>query len=375
MSSPRWIEDAAGLAAAARRWRAAGLVAFDTEFVFERTFRPRLGLVQIATPDEIALVDPLGARDLAPIAELLADEEVRVVAHAVAGDLVALEPWLERGVRALFDTQVGGALAGLGASLSYAAIVRELEGVELAKHETRTDWLRRPLSADQIRYAQEDVAHLPEIERKLRQRLESLGRLAWAEAASAEVAAAALERLPPDAAWRRLRGIERLPPRARRIARSLAEWREREAERRDLARPFLLRDPTLLALARRGTIDPSKLEKLPGYDRRRHERHIEAWTAALAEASAAADGASAPSDDLEPRAPDELERRIDSRLAEIAESRATELSIPVEMLLAKRERKRAAAAIRAGTTPSAAIGGWRAEALGPMALDALDAGD
>ncbi|MCB1008671.1 MAG: ribonuclease D, partial [Acidobacteria bacterium] len=100
----------------------------------------------------------------------------------------------------------GGALAGLGASLSYAAIVRELEGVELAKHETRTDWLRRPLSADQIRYAQEDVAHLPEIERKLRQRLESLGRLAWDEAASAEVAAAALQRLPPDAGLRRLRG-------------------------------------------------------------------------------------------------------------------------------------------------------------------------
>jgi len=144
VSGSRWIDDAEQLAAAAARWRAGGLVTFDTEFVFERTFRPRLGLIQVATRDEIALVDPRAIGDLTPIAELLAEERVRVVAHAVAGDLVALAPWLDGGVRSLLDTQVGGALAGLGASLSYAAIVRELEGVELAKHETRTDWPTTP---------------------------------------------------------------------------------------------------------------------------------------------------------------------------------------------------------------------------------------
>lgn len=365
MSAPHWLDRADELARAADRWRAAGFVAFDTEFVFERTFRPRLGLVQVATPDEIALIDPLAVRDLAPFAALVAASEVRVAAHAVGGDLVALAPWLDGGIRSLLDTQVAATLASLGASLSYAALVLALEGIELGKHETRTDWLRRPLSPEQVRYAQEDVAHLPEVERKLRLRLVELGRLEWAEAESAAVAAAALERVEPEDAWRRVRGIERLPSRAQRIARSLAAWREREAARLDLARPFLLRDPTLLALARRGSADPATLEKLPGYDRRRHERHVAAWRQALELAAAEADAGRPRLDDTPERAPDEAEKRFDARLAELVQRRAGELALPAELLLSKRDRRRAVAAIRGGVEPLAAIGGWRAEALAP----------
>lgn len=283
--------------------------------------------------------------------------------HAVGGDLAALAPWLDGPPGALFDTQVGAALAGLGAALSYAALVRELEGVELGKHETRTDWLRRPLSPEQLRYAAEDVEHLPALDRELRSRLARLGRLGWAEQESRAAAAAALDRPAPEEAWRRLRGVERLPARARLVARHLAAWREREAERLDLARPFLMRDATLLALARRGELERTTVAKLPGYDRHRHERHLAAWSAALGEAArAAGEGAPAPAI----ATPDGLEKRIDTALAALAAQRAAELALPAELLLPRRERERAAAAIAAGASPAEAITGWRSEALAPL---------
>ncbi len=365
MSAASWIDQAAELVRATERWRATGFLAFDTEFVFERTFRPRLGLIQIATVDEVALIDPLAAGDLAPFADLLADPDVRISAHAVGGDLGALEPCLSAPICRLLDTQIAAAFAGLGASLSYAALVRAVEGVDLDKHETRTNWLRRPLSPEQLRYAAEDVDHLPALDRKLRERLDELGRLSWAETESAAVAVAALERLDAGDAWRRVRGIGRLPPRAQRIARDLAAWREHEAERLDLARPFLLRDPTLLAIAKRGEIDPANVEKLPGFDRRRHERHVGAWRQALERAIRAADADASPSADARDRPPGELERRIDLRLAELAQRRAEELGLPSELLLSRRDRERMAAAIGGGTDPLSAVGGWRAEALSP----------
>lgn len=283
--------------------------------------------------------------------------------HAVGGDLAALAPWLDGPPRALFDTQVGAAFTGLGAALSYAALVRELEGVELGKHETRTDWLRRPLSPEQLRYAAEDVEHLPALERELRSRLARLGRLGWAEQESRAAATAALDQPAPEEAWRRLRGLERLPPRAQLVARHLVAWREREAERLDLARPFLMRDASLLALARRGELDRTAVAKLPGYDRHRHERHLAAWSAALDEAAKAArDGD--PTSGI--AAPDALVKRIDAALAALAARRAAELALPAELLLPRRERERAAAALAAGASPAAALAGWRAEALAPL---------
>lgn len=372
MSSALWIEDAKTLAHAAERWRSTGLLAFDTEFVFERTFRPRLGLVQVATVDEVALVDPLAVGDLAPLTRVLEDSDTRIAAHAIGGDLVALEPWLSAPIRRLLDTQIAAAFAGFGTSLSYAALVRALEGVELDKHETRTNWLRRPLSPEQLRYAAEDVDHLPALDHKLRERLDQLERLAWAEAESAAIAAAALARVDAGDAWRRVRGIGRLSPRAQRVARALSAWREREAERLDLARPFLMRDPTLLAIAKRGEIDPATVAKLPGYDRHRHERHLDRWRRALEEAvEASADGAG-PADDAQDRPPGEREKRIDDRLGELARRRAEELALPLELLLSRRDRERAAAAIANGAEPSAAVGGWRAEALSPGLAELAD---
>ena len=263
-----WIDRPDALAAAAARWLAAADdVALDTEFVFERTYRPRLGIVQIAVAGEIALIDAVRIPDLSALGPLLADPARRKLLHSGSGDLPILRRAGGVALRGLLDTQIAAAFAGLGPSLSYAALVKTLLGVELAKHETRTDWLRRPLSPDQLRYAAEDVEYLPAVAADLEERLRVLGRLEWALEDSATLATLDGDTPDPEVAWRRVKGMDRLPASARAVARSLAAWREREADRLDLARPFLLRDETLLAIAKRDALDPADARRCPATTR------------------------------------------------------------------------------------------------------------
>ncbi|MBZ0103657.1 MAG: ribonuclease D, partial [Thermoanaerobaculia bacterium] len=205
MADYRWIDRAEDLVAAAEGWRAAGEIAVDTEFVFERTFRPQLGLIQVAGGGDIALVDPRAVGDLAPLAAVLRDAATRKLLHAASGDVAVLRLATGEVPAPLLDTQVAAAFAGLGAGLSYAALVRELLAIDLPKHETRTDWLRRPLSAEQLRYAAEDVLHLPPVAAELERRLAALGRLDWALEESARLAIGE-ESPAPDEAWRRHAG-------------------------------------------------------------------------------------------------------------------------------------------------------------------------
>lgn len=371
MTASRWIDRPEVLAAAVERWLAADEVCLDTEFVFERTYRPRLGLVQVAADGEIALIDPLVAGELDVLAPLLASTATRKVLHAGAGDVAILRRATRTPPRPLLDTQIAAAFAGLGTNLAYSALVREIAGVDLPKHETRTDWLRRPLSPEQLRYAAEDVEHLPGVARELERRLTELGRLAWALEDSAALAEEDFETDPVEA-WRRVKGIDRLPPAARRVARELAAWREREAERRDLARPFLLRDETLLALAQKKT-EPTmrEISKLPGFDARRHAAFAGEWLAALAAARAAAE-AGAGADPPRTRSPLDRDRRelLERAVADLVARRAAELSLPPELLLSRRQRGRLYAAWDGRGPLAAPLSGFRRELLA-AAIDEL----
>lgn len=370
MTAPLWIDRADELAAGVERWRAAsraGSIALDTEFVFERTFRPRLGLIQIAAGDEIALVDAARIADLSPLAALLAGASCRKIVHSGSGDVPILRRAVGVAPQPLFDTQIAAAFAGLGSSLSYAALIRELFAVELPKHETRTDWLRRPLSAAQLRYAAEDVEHLEAAANELERRLGALGRLEWALEDSAALAGLDSDTLDPDSAWRRVKGLERLPPQARSVARALAAWRDREADRLDLARSFLMRDETLLALARRDGIASPEIAKLPGYEARRHAPHAARWPVALADARAAAESGTAPDEPatLPPREREQC-RALEEAISALVGRRAGELGLPSELLLSRRQRERALAVWRSaqGSSLAAAVGGFRGRLLG-----------
>jgi ribonuclease D len=368
-----WIDRPEALADAAARWHASPAdVALDTEFVFERTYRPRLGIIQVAVAGEIALIDGVRLRDLSALGPLLADGGRRKLLHSGSGDIPILRRACGAALHGLLDTQIAAAFAGLGPSLSYAALVKVLLGVELAKHETRTDWTRRPLSIDQLRYAAEDVEYMPALAAALEEQLRTLGRLDWALEDSAALAANDGDTPDPAGAWRRVKGLDRLNTTARAVARALAAWREREADRHDLARPFLLRDETLLALAKRDALAPEDARALPGYDPRRHAHHVSRWAVALQAARTDAEAGTAPPED--PRTPPDVRDRLEAigaRVAALVAQKATELGLPGELLLSRRQRERAVETwLRTGGSLAAVLGGFRGALLGAE-LDAL----
>ena len=376
MTPPLWIDRPELLAAGIARWRvarAASGIALDTEFVFERTFRPRLGLIQIAAGGEIALVDTVRIADLTPLAALLQAPGGRVIVHSGSGDVPILRRAIGVSPQPLFDTQIAAAFVGLGPSLSYAALIRELFGVELPKHETRTDWMRRPLSPAQLRYAAEDVEQLEAAASELERRLRDLGRLEWALEDSAELSLLESDAADASLAWRRVRGLDRLPPHGRAVARALAAWREAEAERLDLARPFLLRDETLLALARRDAIAPQEIAKLPGFEVRRHAQHVARWVEALAAARAAADAGTAPLEPARlPAAERERRKALEEAISALVTRRATELGISAELHFSRRLRDRALDSWNGRGSLAESVGGFRGLLLGTE-LDALAA--
>ena len=368
-----WIDRPEALAEAVARWQASPAdVALDTEFVFERTYRPRLGIIQLAVAGEIALIDGVRLRDLSTLGPLLADPACRKLLHSGSGDIPILRRACGVSMHGLLDTQIAAAFAGLGPTLSYAALVKLLLGVELAKHETRTDWTRRPLSPDQLRYAAEDVEYMPAVAAALEEQLRTLGRLEWALEDSATLSVNDGDTPDPAGAWRRVKGIDRLNTTSRAVARALAAWREREAERADLARPFLLRDETLLALAKRDALDPADVKALPGFDPRRHAGFGARWASALDAARAdAAAGTAPPEDSRTPADVRDRQEAIGVRVAALVTQKATELGLAGELLLSRRQRERAIETwMRTGGSLAAALGGFRGALFGAE-LDAL----
>lgn len=364
VAAPVLVASADELAELAGRWRNEPHLGLDTEFLFERTFWPIPGLVQVATPSGIWLIDAVAIRDLSPLAPPLTAAESSKILHSGSGDTVLFERVAGTRPGPVFDTQIAAAFCGLGPSVSYGALVAALEGVELAKSETRTDWTRRPLTAEQLRYAGEDVAHLLSVADRLRQRLEPLGRLRWVEEDSAASLAPDPERENPERAWRRLRGGERLARPQRRVLRALARWREIEARRLDLARPFVLRDETLLELARKPAATIDELRKRRGFEKRRHERFarpiLDVVEQALSE------------DGDEPDEPAvRISKEATAAVAEAVVRAAARLELPADLLLSRRQRDRLLAGT--GSPLSSRLAGWRREALGSD-LDALGVG-
>jgi ribonuclease D len=271
MSEPdALIADVAALADATARARAAGVAALDTEFVWERTYFPRLGLIQLAWPEgdgpddvAVALLDPTALPTLAPLGDLLADPEVEKVLHDAGQDLTILRRASGGEPRRIFDTQRAAGFVGLPSTLSLQDLLRETVGVEIAKGEQRTDWLRRPLSPAQLVYARADVRHLPEVRRRLLDRAHVRGRAAWiAEEMQRYEAPDLYTEVDPMEQHERVKVGTKLSPEQRAVLRELAAWREQEARRADRPRRCLLADDAISELARRMPADRAALARL-----------------------------------------------------------------------------------------------------------------
>jgi ribonuclease D len=253
-----WIESGAALAAWLDAHANATMLCLDTEFMRTDTFVARLALMQLCIDGEVALIDVVAARPQALI-DRLGDGRAVCVMHSASEDLEAMLPLLPDGPGELFDTQIAAAMAGLGYGLSYQKLVGQLLGVELAKAETRSDWLRRPLNAAQLDYAALDVAWLPQLHDLLAAKLDALGRLQWLR----EDCRALVERVchaRPDAQPQRaFRTASEWPPESQAMLRRLLQWRDAAARRLDKPRPWLLDDAAALSLAARLPRDADEL--------------------------------------------------------------------------------------------------------------------
>jgi ribonuclease D len=244
------VTDAASLAALSDRLRLSPLVSFDTEFHGEKSFFPRLCLLQFATRDEVAIVDPLAVPDLAPLCSFLHDPSVLKVVHAGSQDMEILLRLTGALPAPVFDTQVAATVAGLPHQSSLASIAKEFLGLDLPKASRYTDWSKRPLSEAQVTYAANDVRYLPALHDAIVALLEKENRLEWLAPELARISDPANYRQEPEEQFRRVKGHAALDRRSLGALIHLAAWRDREAQRRDLPRRWVVGDETLLELAR-----------------------------------------------------------------------------------------------------------------------------
>lgn len=270
------VDDPPGLADLLERMGDADRYGFDTEFHREKTYHPRVALVQMSWRDVVtapgstsethaALVDPVPF-DIAPLAELLRRPATMVV-HAAEQDLEILHHVCGTGPSSLFDTQIAAGFAG-HSSASLADLVGHYLGFELPKADRLTDWSARPLQDSQLRYAVADVAFLLDLEEAIREDLDRRGRLAWAEEECELLLRKAALPPDPDRAWWRLRSARQLRGTSRGVAQAVAGWRDLRARRLDLPPRFVLPDLALQALIHRPPSDRRQLDAVRGMDPR-----------------------------------------------------------------------------------------------------------
>lgn len=262
-SEPIWIDQDDQLAELCAVWRKQAAIAVDTEFMRSDTFYPIAGLLQIGDGKGCYLIDPLAISNLAPLRELMLDTAVTKVLHSCSEDLEVFQRWLGVVPAPLFDTQIAAAFAGLGFSLGYSGLVKNLLTIEIPKDETRSDWLQRPLSVAQLKYAALDVAHMLIVYGKLLQLLKTSERLEWVKSDCADLVANARKAEDYSDAYQKVGFAWKLRPQELAILKQLCIWREREARARDLPRNRLIKEPSLWEIARKKIHDIAHLSKVP----------------------------------------------------------------------------------------------------------------
>ena len=240
----------------------APLLILDTEFIREKTYRAKLCLIQIATDDIVACSDPIALDDITPLMDIINDKTKLKVLHAARQDYEIFYDLNKQLPQPLFDSQLAASLLGYGEQVGYGALVSKVLGVQLDKAHTRTDWSKRPLSEDQIRYASDDVFYLRQLYPLLKSNLTEQGRENWLDEEFGNLCKPELYVTHPEDAWLRVKGINRLKPRQLAAAKNIAKWREEMAVKKDRPRRWILADDILLAAAQLLPKSISQLESI-----------------------------------------------------------------------------------------------------------------
>jgi ribonuclease D len=335
----RFVDTDSGFASVIDALRGAPAYALDTEFHRERTYFPKLALVQLAWPGELVLVDPL-AVDMAPFAEILRGPSVAVL-HAADQDLEILELVCGTVPVTLFDTQVAAGFTGLSTP-SLATVYEKLLGVKVGKGDRLTDWIHRPLTDDQLNYAANDVAYLLEVHDILVADLEGRGRLQWALDECELQRVRGRGQRDPDEAWRRIKEARQLKGKARGVARTVAAWRERRAATLDAQRPPRNR---------------AELERIRGFDKGMRDDTVRDLLSAV---RAGVDGPVPPSDDAPTGGLDRDLRPAVALISAWVAQLGRDLHLDAGLLATRGDLE----ALLRGDPTARLAEGWRAEIVG-----------
>ncbi len=264
-SQAEYVDTPQALEQLCHKLRHADVIAVDTEFIREKTYFARLCLLQVASRDCVACIDPLALDNLDALLEIFYAKDKLILLHAARQDLEIFHDLWGRVPTPVFDTQIAAALLGYNDQIGYAKLVENMLGVQLDKTAVRTDWSQRPLSEKQLAYAADDVRYLLQLYPLIQQQLRQRNRLDWLTEDFAELGQAALYEKDPADSWKRVSGHGKLKPQQLAILQKLAAWREIKARKRDKPRKWILADDLLLSLARQAPTSVEKLAKIRGF--------------------------------------------------------------------------------------------------------------
>ncbi|WP_174627632.1 ribonuclease D [Candidatus Methylobacter favarea] len=268
MTEIQYINTPAQLAELCKQIKKEPWLALDTEFLREKTYYPKFCLLQIATPEWVACIDPLALPDLDSLFEALYSPSIVKIFHSCRQDLEIFYQLTGKLPTPVFDTQLAAPLLGFQENPGYAMLVSSLLNVNLNKAHTRADWSRRPLTGDQIQYAADDVIYLCKIYQLMASKLTELGRMDWLRQDFAELANPNLYEVTPEKAWLKIRGKNKLTGKQLSIVQALAEWREKSAQSENRPKSWLLRDELLFDLAKLQPETVSQLVNVRGVNER-----------------------------------------------------------------------------------------------------------
>ncbi|MGH2912335.1 MAG: ribonuclease D [Solirubrobacteraceae bacterium] len=375
------------LAEIASSAQASGQLALDTEFMGEGRYRTLLCLIQLAVTNagegqRIELVDPLEHANSStspetpttpgwgePLAYTLEDPTIEIVVHAGRQDVALLRRALGCDISNVFDTQVAAGFLGMAAQSSYETLLAETLGVRLAKSASFTRWDARPLSAEQLSYAREDVVHLLELAAEIKRRLQEIGRLEWAHE-ECEYLEGVTDERDPETIFERLPRIRGLSAPSQGIARELVEWRERAAAERDRPVQSVLGDSALVEIAKRKPSSTRKLEDIRGVGqgsmRRRGEEILRAVERGLerTESPLAAN--------TRPPSPQPEDAPLIALCEALVRTRAREANLAYELLASRADLQAIVVGDRTDARADVrTLRGWRGELVGQELLDLL----
>lgn len=362
-----YISDQESLEAFVERARSSSVLAIDTEFLREKTYYAKLCLLQMATDDEVVIVDPFAVKNLAALTPLLQDESVVKLFHAGGQDLEIL--YRVTGVlpAPVFDTQIAAALLGHTMQVGYGALVHSLCGVSLKKTDSFTDWSRRPLSESQLEYAADDVIYLPEMYRIMRNRLETKGRLAWLANDFSELSDPARYEEDPRLRYRRLKRGSSLSRQQLSAAREAAAWREVEARKRDIPRKWVITDEQIVEVCKREARTIDELFMVRGMRERLTTRDARALVACM-KAGMDLPSEQWPELDRASKSEPNVDAQLDLMTA-LVRLRARENDIAMQALASHSDLAQVARGYTEGVD---VLRGWRRAMVGEELLELLD---